>query len=268
MTQPETVLPADIFRPSQPESEAWQSLEAATTEARMKRMDLAYVIYLQEIAKGKSGWLERVCLRVGLAEGEALKKGKQVIGDSVKIFRLFRMPAEHGGLGMSREELGGYSVRKLRVFAQNKPWADGNQGRLREMLTDPTVSEEKIRESITADLGKTSKTAAKEFTKMSFVWPLQDAAMMEAMLRAAFQIREFSGNPIPEVDEDGKKLSAEYRRGVALQGVLADWLLADSGLIDDQDRPIPNAEFMPGGRYAPQTEEESGDAGADADRAA
>lgn len=244
-------LPADMFIPDDP-SAAWASLAEATTNARMRRVDLSYYVHLQEIARGKSGWLERTMQRLNIPEAE-VKQAKMVISDNVKVFKLFRTPLEHGGLGYTRDALGQHSFRKLRVFAQNRDWADANRERIPALL-EQLPSEEAIRELITKEKGKTLTTGAHDYERLVASLTSQDAAHAREILEACMRRRELSGDPVPTVDGDGKKLSAEFRTGLALMDILIEWVTGESSLTDESGA-ITNAQFITGGRYGPSTEE-------------
>lgn len=239
-------LPTDMYRTDAPD-QAWKSLDQQSAEATAQRIDLSYLLHLEELKKGKQGWMERVIQRLEL-EGADAKRGAQVIADSVKVFKLFRTPAEHGGLGFSRERMTGVSFRKLRVFAQNKDWSEANRDRIPEML-DAISSEEKLREIIRAERGVTAKTATSDFTKFRFDVTLQDGLIVDDVLAAMTRARAFSGMPLPETDAQGRKLSEEYRRGVLIMDLLANWMTGDSGVTDEDGNEIPGMAFMNGGRY-------------------
>jgi len=244
------LLPTDMYIPDEPEK-AWAGLAEANTAARMKRLDLCYYVHLQEVARGKSGWLERTMKRLNIPEAE-VKQAKMVISDNVKVFRLFRMPTEYGGLGYTREDLGRVSFRKLRVIAQNKDWASQNKTRIPQIL-DELPSEEAIREMIAKESGKTLRSGTEDHDRVAFVFSSQNGATVREILAAAYRRREMRGEPVPETGLDGKKLSREYRDGIVLLEAMCDWMLGDSGLVDDNG-PIPNMQFLAGGAYGPQDE--------------
>ena len=134
-------LPADLFVLPEGASpaEAYRKIEAQVGDTFADRTDLLGVLAMQAKAEGQRGWRERVQLL--LSEGGHAEVHTKVISDASKMFELFRIGGDQG-FGWRREELTRYSVRHLRVFAQNAEWANKNRSRVLEMLaTVPTENE-------------------------------------------------------------------------------------------------------------------------------
>ncbi len=253
MTTDTNGFPSDMFFSDEPQ-QAWSSLKEQTAAAMMKRIDLSYYVLLQESTKGTVGANERAALRLGM-DSDEMKRGPQTVSDNAKIFRLFRATTDNGGLGMSRDELQTHSFRRLRVFAQNKDWARGNMERIPELLAQRELGEEKLRELINKERGVTARTGASDNTRLAFVLTLQDGMFVEEILEAAKRRRVVGEDPLPETGADGKKLSEDFLRGLLLRDILGDWLLNDSGMVDDDGVMVTNADFMTGGRFAADEEE-------------
>lgn len=246
-------LPDDMYQSDNLEG-AWKSLDENESATIAQRVDLAYAFHLEEVARGKGGWMSRVIERLAL-EGPDAKRGAQIIADSVKVFKLFRTPAEYGGLGFKREELAGHSFSKLRVFAQNKDWSAQNKERIPQMLEELS-SEAAIRAVIREERGITLKAGANDYVKMRFDLTSQDAANAEMVFRAMSRMMEARGEALPQVDANGHKLSEEYRRGILLSQLVGDWLtVGDSGARDQRGHPIPTMAFLDGGPFDPDAQQ-------------
>lgn len=235
MKHPTPTLPDDFYSAATDPAIAWQELERQGGEARLKRMDIAYGLHLEEIKRGEQGWIERVAQALNLDTEQ--KSSKVVISDAVSIFKTFRLTGEEG-LGYTRQDLSTISNSKLRAVAQHRKWALENRDQVKKLLNDPKMGEDKIRAAIREAKGEsaTKKSAPSGFEDFTVRLTTQDAQYVRDVLHAMELIRE--GENFSE--HEGVKA------GQLLKAVLAEWVLGSQVYGEEE---ILNAQFMPGGEF-------------------
>lgn len=230
-------LPDDLYiAPSGDALAEFKSIQGSTKEAAARRMDLAFVLHLEELKAGRQGWLARLTEKLDLGEDS---RGKTVISDDISIFRTFRLPPPLG-LGVAREEIKTLARRQLRTLAQNRAWTTENGELALQMLRDPKVNEETIRERIKKDKPETNKTDAESYETVSLRLTSQDAAFVRDVMQALQARRAY----LAEEPYEGKEAVVA---GKVVAEIMAEWQYMT---MDLGGAHHTNIEFMPGGALA------------------
>lgn len=244
MTNAKTpALPEDLYVPQLDAGTEYQQLEHAGSEARYKRMDIIYQLHLDELRHGKAGVAERVGKRLHLDTG--LRSSRITIGDSVRIFELFRLTGEDG-LGYTREQLAGIPFSRQRTLAGHKAWALRHRDEVETVLQKPEEGEDGMRAYIAESVRQEAEAAGEDASprKPSFVdraarFTAEDAGAFDTLLAVIAN----------KMAAEGKELSdkAGIARGQMLSYALLEWLQFEQQGEDETGQPIvfTNAMYWP-----------------------
>ncbi|TDE87350.1 hypothetical protein [Deinococcus sp. S9] len=234
MKNAQVALPADLYVPDTDASTAYHQLEQAGADARFKRMDLTYAVYLEELPKGKQGIQERVALRLSLDTG--VKSNRVTIGDSIRVFETFRLTGDQG-LGFTRDELVSVPWSRLRAVSQNKKWALEHRDEIRHVLTLPEEGENGIRAYIAASQPEGEKKEQKpSFVSRELRFTAEDAAAFDTFLRVVRNKAEGTGMTFSD--------NAGVARGQLVAYALSEWMQLETPVYTDDGRPLMDGEYL------------------------
>lgn len=254
MTKDATLtLPTDLYRPTTDVATAYSALDKQGAEARFKRIDLIASIWAEELPNGQKGIVERVMKRFHLEAED--KKARTTIGDSIRIFKTFRLAGEQG-LGYSRDKLVDVPFSRLRAVAQKHDWAIKHKDEIEHVLSLPEEGEDGInayirqREEAEGKEAKPKKAPA--FVSRNLRMTPEDAAGFDGMIevvRAAML-------------EQGRTLSEkpEIALGQIVRYIMIDWFVVER--VGDEGSYNLMA-YLPDGVM---TDDEEGDAEEKEDR--
>lgn len=254
-------LPSDFYQATTDLGVEYHQLNQQGAEARIKRMDLTYAAYLEELPKGKRGVQERVALRLSLDTGT--KSSRVVIGDAIRVFEAFRLTGEQG-LGFAREELVSVPWSRLRVVSQNKDWALQHRSEIRDVLQRPEEGEDGILAYIYSTLSpeerakkekaKKNKASDDGFESRDLRLTAEDAQAFDLLLQAVRTKAELGGASFSK-DE-------AVARGQLVSWALTEWLSTPVPVYGQDGQPQ-----MEGGqlvlednyRFLPETDAQAAD---------
>lgn len=225
-------MPADLHKAADPAKE-YARLDKEGQGAYMKRVDLMYPLYVEEIARGSLAWTGRVSTRLGLDAED--KHSKAVVSYAISIFKTFRLPAPLG-LGYMRAELEATPLNRLRTIATNHKWAMANPERVAELIKpEYKTTEYEINAEIKGQT--TEDPEAGKFETLSFRFTSEDAKMIKEALQALHNKR-VEKQELP-VNGEGK-----IRDGNTLSVIVSEWInIAE--YWQEAGGDVQNAVFMP-----------------------
>lgn len=232
-------MPADLHKAADPAKE-YARLDKDGQSAYMKRVDLMYPLYLEEIKRGQQDWTGRVAVRLGI-DGEE-KSSKAVVSSGVSIFKTFRLPAPLG-LGYARADLERTPLNRLRAIAGNHKWAMENPQRVAELVSPDLQTTEY--EIISEIKGKTGENPdAVKFETISFRFTVEDVKMIRDALKAV-SIRMDERGETPYTSQDGGLLEGKPLDAKALALIVSEWLGIEEPFDKANNEYVQNAIFMP-----------------------
>ena len=228
---PIPLLPPDMYVSDDAGTE-YHQLEKTSAETIVKKIDLTYAVYLDELAQGKSGVTERVALRLHLDAG--LKSATTSIGDAIRVFETFRLTGDQG-LGFSRSAVVDIPFSRLRAVAQQRTWALSHRSEIAELLTHPEEGETGIRATIKASLaaervaqGGSAEPPKPVFVNRELRLSAEDAQLFDTFL--AVIERKMA-------DTEGGELSGNMgvRRGQLTMFALVEWAQIEQLTYDEHN---------------------------------